>query len=177
MKKMGKRTDVMKNSRIQSENILGLLKKTLGQPLRNFPIPPFTKWLNGTIQEVRRGFVEILYNTRKEMANPTNILHGGAHSAMIDDSIGIACATLGYKNFLLTIDLRMDFLGRIPIGQPVTIRAEVIREGSSIVHAEARTYLSDGSLVAIAQSNLLRVSEKPNYQKSPQYDNLKRKNP
>lgn len=154
----------------ESTNIIRLLKQAQGQPLGKFPIPPFTKWLNGTIRDVKRGFIAIEYDTRSEMANPMNILHGGAQAAMIDDSIGIACATLGYKNFMITIDCRLDFLGRVPIGSKVLIKARVVREGKNIIHAEARSYLADDSLVAVAQSNLLHIDTKPDYVKSSTYD-------
>jgi acyl-coenzyme A thioesterase PaaI-like protein len=55
-------------------NLFNLIK---GKNLKNFPVPPFTKWLNGKILSVKRGEIELEFETRPEMANPTGILHGG----------------------------------------------------------------------------------------------------
>jgi uncharacterized protein (TIGR00369 family) len=165
----------LEKSKKQGEKIIDLLKQAINKPLSKYPIPPFTKWLNGIILEVERGFIKIQYNARNEMANPANILHGGAQAAMLDDTIGITCATLGYKNFLMTVDLRIDYLGRIPIDEDLIVEGKVVREGKTIIHAEAKTFIKSSNLVAVAHSNLLKVDVKPNYNKNPIYDKREEK--
>jgi acyl-coenzyme A thioesterase 13 len=150
---------------------MNLLELSIGHNLRDYPVPPFTKWLNGTIIEVSRGVVIVEFETRQEMANPANILHGGAQSAMIDDTIGIACATLGYKGFLITIDFHIDYLGRVSIGTKVQVKAKIVRERKQIIHAEAEIFSPEGFIIAKAGANLMRTQIEPNYAKSELYEN------
>lgn len=136
-----------------------------GKPLKSFPVPPFTKWLNGRVVDVKRGKIELEFDVREEMANPTGILHGGMQSAMLDDLIGITCATLGYEGFLISIDMHVDYLGRVKIGETITGRGFIIREGRNIVHAVAELKDKDGKLIASGNSNLLITHYKPDYSK------------
>ena len=136
-----------------------------GKSLKNFPVPPFTKWLNGKVVDVKRGEVQLEFVVREEMANPTGILHGGMQSAMLDDLIGITCATLGYEGFPLSIDMHVDYLGRVKVGETVTGRAFIVREGHNIIHAMAELKDKDGKLIATGNSNLLITHYKPDYTK------------
>jgi acyl-coenzyme A thioesterase 13 len=136
-----------------------------GKSLKNFPVPPFTKWLNGKVVDVKRGEVQLEFLVREEMANPTGILHGGMQSAMLDDLIGITCATLGYEGFPLSIDMHVDYLGRVKVGETVTGRAFIVREGHNIIHAMAELKDKDGKLIATGNSNLLITHYKPDYTK------------
>jgi len=136
-----------------------------GKSLKNFPVPPFTKWLNGKVVDVKRGEVQLEFLVREEMANPTGILHGGMQSAILDDLIGITCATLGYEGFPLSIDMHVDYLGRVKVGETVTGRAFIVREGHNIIHAMAELKDKDGKLIATGNSNLLITHYKPDYTK------------
>ncbi len=150
---------------IQSERIINLLKQAIGIPMKEIPAPPFTQWLNGKLLSVSRGEVEIEFIARPEMANPAKVLHGGAQSAILDDTIGITCATLGYKGFLITIDFHITYLGRIPINSIIKAHGKIVREGKNIVHAVATITSVDGELYAQGSSNLLRTAIKPEYVK------------
>lgn len=79
---------------------------------------------------------------------------------MLDDAIGMICATLGYDVAALSIDMHLDFLGTSKAGDILRARAEVEREGSSVIHASAELVNPAGELVAKAQSNVL-VSNQP----------------
>ena len=96
----------------RSNRMLELFNGIQGEDLAQFPVPPFTKWLNGQILKADRGDIQVKFRVRPEMANPTGLLHGGMQSAMMDDVIGMACATLGYEGFLLSINLHVSYLDR-----------------------------------------------------------------
>ena len=145
--------------------IVKLFQAIKGKPLKEFPVPPFTKWLNGRVVSAKRGEVELEFDVREEMSNPTGILHGGMQSAMLDDLIGITSTTLGYEGFLLSIDMHVDYLGRVKIGETIRGRGYIIREGKNIVHAMAELRDKDGNLVASGNSNLLITHYKPDYSK------------
>ncbi len=147
----------------RADRMLQLFNQIIGEPLKDYPVPPFTKWINGSILSAKRGEIEMEILTRKEMANPTGILHGGMQSAILDDLIGITCASLGYQGFLLTIDMHIDFLGKVKVGEKVFGRSSIVREGNQIVHARAELRNEKEDLVATAESNLLITHKKPNY--------------
>jgi uncharacterized protein (TIGR00369 family) len=149
----------------RSEQMVEFFRAMKGKGLKDFPVPPFTKWLNGTIIDVKRGEIELEFVVRPEMANPTGILHGGMQCALMDDTIGITCATLGYEGFLIGIDFHADYLGRAEVGEKVRVKGRIVREGRKIVHATAEIHCMDGALIATSECNLSKTSFRPNYVK------------
>jgi len=68
---------IEKKKERRSKRIIKLFNAFKGQELKNHPVPPFTKWLNGKIINAEYGQVELEIMVRPEMANPTGLLHGG----------------------------------------------------------------------------------------------------
>ncbi len=149
----------------RSSRILDLFQAIKGQPLQGFPVPPLTKWLDGKIVTAARGEVTVQHVVRPEMANPTGLLHGGMMCAMLDDVIGMTSATLGHKGFLLSIDMNVNYLGKVKVGEVVIARGKITREGRTIVNAIAELMDKDGHLVATASSNMLLTGYEPDYVK------------
>ncbi|MEX2680683.1 MAG: PaaI family thioesterase [Candidatus Sigynarchaeota archaeon] len=149
----------------RSTRILDLFQAIKDQPLAGFPVPPFTKWLNGRIVAAARGEVTVEHVVRPEMANPTGLLHGGMMCAMLDDVIGMTSATLGHKGFLLSIDMNVNYLGKVKVGEVVIARGKIAREGRTIVNAIAELKDKDGNPVATASSNLLLTGYEPDFVK------------
>lgn len=145
----------------------------IGMDLNKFSIsPPFTQWLNGKILYAEYKMLEVEFNVRPEMANPTGLLHGGIQTAMLDDVIGMCTATLGENGFLITIDLHIDFLGKAKVGEKVIVKAEITRDGKQISHAEATIRNMDNKLIATASSNLLKTQYKPDYIKKVEFNQM-----
>ena len=149
----------------RASRILDLFQAIKGQPLQDFPVPPLTKWLNGKIVAATRGEVTVQHVVRPEMANPTGLLHGGMMCAMLDDVIGMTSATLGHKGFLLSIDMNVNYLGKVKVGEAVIAKGKIAREGRTVVNATAELADKDGHLVASASSNLLLTGHEPDYVK------------
>ncbi len=149
----------------RAQKMIELLAASKGMELSKLPVPPITKWLNGKIIEVKRGEVKVQYLVRPEMANPTQLLHGGMHCAFLDDAIGITTATLGYEGFLITIDFHIDYLGKVGVGESVIAHAKIIREGKNIVNAEANLYDLKGVLVSSSKANLFITAHEPDFNK------------
>lgn len=154
----------------RSERMVSLLNQIKGEDIKDFPVPPFTKWLNGQVISAKKGEVIMEMEVRKEMTNPTGLLHGGMQSAMLDDTIGVTCATLGYKGFLITIDFHADFLGKARVGEKVRVRGLIVRDGKRIVHADAEIMNEKEELIATASSNLIKTTHKPDYVKNLEED-------
>lgn len=161
-------SDIPDKVRKRSERVVKLFSAAIGQPFNKVPgpIPAFTKWLNSSLMSVKRGEVEVEVQLRPEMANPTGLLHGGVHSALMDDVIGITTGTLGYEGFLITINFSINFLGKVKIDEKVRVRAKIVREGRNIVNAECEIYDMNGNMISNGQANLLKTSFTPDYVKA-----------
>ena len=158
--------DEKEETAIRSKKMINGFNAIIGMELKDFSIsPPFTKWLNGKIVSAAYKMVEVEFEVRPEMSNPTGLLHGGVQSAMIDDVIGMCTATIGLKGFLISIDFSIDFLGKSKVGEKVIVKAEITRDGKNIAHADASIRKNDGKIVSIARANLLKTNYKPDYVK------------
>src|SRR5688572_17231355 len=91
--------------------------------------PAFSRWLGGIIRTVGVGEFSVEYLVRDEMANPMGVLHGGVHSAIIDDMIGMTVFSLGEENYFVSVNLSVDFLGQARIGDKVIARSKIVRKG------------------------------------------------
>jgi len=150
----------------RSEKMINLFNTFKKQELKNLPVPPFTKWANGKIIKAEFGLMELEFEVRPEMANPTNLLHGGIQCALMDDVIGITTATLGYKGFPISIDFHVDYLGKVQVGEKVRVIGEIIREGRNIIHANAKIHDLKNNLISTGNSNLLKTQFIPDYVKT-----------
>ncbi len=158
--------DLQKERKKRSEKMISLFNSFKNQELKNLPVPPFSKWANGKIIKAEFGLMELEFEVRPEMANPTNLLHGGIQCALMDDVIGITTATLGYKGFPISIDFHVDYLGKIQVGEKVRVIGEIIREGRNIIHANAEIRDLNNNLISTSNSNLLKTKFIPEYVKT-----------
>lgn len=131
------------------------------QKLKNIPFseldqaPPFTKWLNGVLKDIQPdGSLEMTFEIREEMCNPVGVLHGGIHSAILDDLIGFGVTMLQLDKLYLSVNLSVDFLGKAVKGEVVTAKSRIIRKGNTMINAEAKLYGEKGHLISKASSNL-----------------------
>ncbi len=150
----------------RSEKMISLFKTFINQELKKLPVPPFTKWANGKIIKAEYGLMELEFDVRPEMGNPTNLLHGGIQCALMDDVIGIATVTLGLKGFPITIDFHIDYLGKVKVGEKIRVTSEIIREGKNIIHANAEIRDLKNNLISTGNSNMLKTQFIPDYVKA-----------
>lgn len=149
-----------------SNRLLALLQGFKGVPLSKVPaIAPFAKWLNGRLVEIDRGEIEVEYDVRPEMANPARLLHGGVQCSMIDDAMGMICATLGHKGFLVSIDMHVNFLGKVRVGEEVRAKGKVVREGRRIVNISVDLINEKGKIVSNGSSNFVITNVVPDFLK------------
>ena len=160
--------DISKDIQKTSNRIVKLFNAAKGRKIGEIPgvLPPFSKYLNGKFIDAKRGEVELEFELKEEWANPTGLLHGGMQGALIDDSVGIASATLGYKGFLITIDSQLNYLGKVKVGEIVRTKAQLVREGRNIVHFFCEIKDKEGKLIATGNSNLLKTQYTPDYIKN-----------
>jgi uncharacterized protein (TIGR00369 family) len=141
--------------------MLELFRALIGKKLEG--APPFTAWLDGRIVSCNPGEIEVRFATRPEMANPAGLLHGGIQAAIMDDAIGMASATLEEEGFMLSIDLHVNYLGKIDVGRPVLARARFVRSGRRVAHAVCELLDEQGKVVSRCDANLIRTNIEPEY--------------
>ena len=161
-------TEEKKDIKKRSERMVKLFNAVIGKNIGSFPgpIPPFSKWLNGKLISAERGEVEIEHEIRQEWGNPTGLIHGGMIGALIDDTIGMCTATLGYEGFLITINSNINYLGKAKIGEKLLVKANLVREGKTIIHFFSQISDLKGNLIASGNANLLKTHYKPDYIKA-----------
>jgi len=142
-----------------SAKMVKMMKLFTGKDLKNFPVPCLTSWIGGTLVEVERGVFATEITVRREMTNPAGHFHGGMQSALLDDAMGYACATLGYETQFLSTNFTIDYLGTAHAGDVIKVRAEIYREGKTMLHAVGEI-TKDNTVIAKAQSNLF-ISKYP----------------
>jgi acyl-CoA thioesterase len=123
------------------------------------PISPMVKWLEAEVDDAVEGDIHLSFTVTPKLANPAKFLHGGIQCAVLDEAIGMAGATLGHKQFLYAIDLKIDYMRPAPIGQKLTVRAQVIRQGKNIFNCTGEIRTEEGKIISQARSNLIK---KPN---------------
>lgn len=136
-----------------SDKIIKVMKYFIGRDLKEFPIPCLSKMMGGTLTQVERGVYATEIKVTREMTNPAGYFHGGFQSALLDDAMGYACATLGYEKQFLSTNFSIDYLGTAQTGDTVNVKAYIYREGKTMLHAVGEITKGD-RVIAKAQSNL-----------------------
>lgn len=151
-----------KQDKKRSERMLKIFKSAVeaGVTMEKFPVHKFSKYLNGKIISAKRGEIEVEFIVKDEWANPTGLLHGGMQAALQDEIIGMTTATLGYEGFLLTIDMHVNYLGKVELGETIRVKASLVREGRTVLHFFSTIRDKNDVLIATANANLLRTQHK-----------------
>ena len=134
--------------------VLELLKGHIGKTTA-ISTSPYARWINGTLREVSHGAVTIELLVREEMTNPLGTLHGGVIAGVMDEFIGMAAASAGVGPFA-SINLVVDFLRSVRMGDTVLIKARMVRVGRNVVNAECEVTDHEHKVLARGTSNLFR---------------------
>lgn len=120
--------------------------------------PPVTKWLNGIIKEIADDSITIEYLVREDMVNPAKTLHGGIQAAIIDDLVGMTLsATQGQgRDFFFSINLSVNYLKKVKVGQTISAQSKIIRVGWSTAHVTVDISDENGNIISKASSNLCK---------------------
>lgn len=121
---------------------------------------PIIKFLNGSIVEVNEGQLVFEFTVLETQLNPNGILHGGVMATMLDELMGGATWTLNKPYPFATINLQVDYLSPAKVGEVILGEANVIKAGSTVVHAEAKLYNAKNMVIAKATSNLVVMKPK-----------------
>ncbi|CAH3111174.1 unnamed protein product [Pocillopora meandrina] len=82
--------------------------------------------------------------------NPMGNLHGGMTATLVDMLTTVVTFTLPPHKPGVSVDMSISYLRPVPVGEDVTINAEVIKMGRTLVFTGAELLNKDGKLVAKA---------------------------
>ncbi len=107
--------------------------------------------LDVTDVSYEEGWAEYVHTCNEFEKNRYGNVHGGAITALLDTAIGLTAYELGTGNASPTMDIKVDFLKSVHIGDTVLIRAQVLNSGkhSAVLRADMTR---DGELLATAIS-------------------------
>lgn len=107
------------------------------------------------------GWIEFSHTVSEFEMNRYGNMHGGAIAAILDTSMGLTAFELGTGNASPTMDISINYVKAVHIGEDLTIRAEVISAGKHSAVLRSVMYGS-GEIKAIATAtNRIYSSTKP----------------
>ncbi|QRF60533.1 PaaI family thioesterase [Variovorax paradoxus] len=115
------------------------------------PYPRAVQTLGGRIVAIdgEKGVAETKFDGSPDFTNPAGMIQGGFISAMLDDTLSPALASmLNAGEFASTVSLSVNFFRAAKIGT-IFGHGRVIRRGGKICHL-AGELLQDGHIVATA---------------------------
>ena len=133
--------------------------------LENYRHPDqFGNWLGYKIISIdREKFVsEVSLQIRDDHLSPARRVHGGVNSSLFDFTCGAAVfSTLAPRDYGSTVELKINYLQPIELGDLLRARGEVIFRGKRLCVVQAFAYRNDEKQpVAMATSTFNVVAGK-----------------
>jgi len=113
--------------------------------------------LKASFYEDEDGHVTATWTPGEEHQGYPGLLHGGIAAALLDEALGRT--VIGRDLWLVTAKMELRYRNPIPIGEPLTVVAELTRVRSRIVEARGELRLSDGRIGAEANAVYVRLPE------------------
>lgn len=116
-------------------------------------------WLNARILSVneKTGMLQLEFEVRPDMLNPMGSLHGGAISAILDESMGMQLFVLSEDRAYYATSLQLDFVRAAFEGQKVVAQPELIRIGKRSANMRCLLLDQEGKVLAHGSSNYLQI--------------------
>ncbi|PID88017.1 MAG: hypothetical protein CSB06_02830 [Bacteroidia bacterium] len=139
-------------------NILNLFETKVGEILDNTPSKTGNQ-LKPRLLSIESGKLVTEIEITPAMSNPLGTAHGGFIALIADEMIGWTISTLNMPEPFPTINLNIDYLYPISIGEKLCVDTEITRKGNTIIHTECRMYDSNKKLLAKACSNNIKLKK------------------
>ena len=143
----------MADNPIQAHFKAQIGKKTASTPAG------FSEWLQIKMIEVTDDSITVAVKVRPEMCNPVGTLHGGIHSAILDEVIGMTVAAMGNETHFVSLNMTTDYLRASRAGEVVTAKSTVIRKGRTAIHIIGQLTNSEGKELSRATQNMVSIGK------------------
>ncbi|MFM1876074.1 MAG: hypothetical protein RL266_1811 [Bacteroidota bacterium] len=117
----------------------------------------FSEWLQPKMIAVEEDSITIEVIVRPEMCNPVGTLHGGIHSAILDEVIGMTVAAMGNDTHFVSLNMTTDYLRTAKNGETVRATSQVIRKGRTAIHLIGQLTNTEGKELSRATQNMVSV--------------------
>ena len=118
---------------------------------------PFAMLIGMRLADLRSGEATLTMEMRRDLQQPSGILHGGVTATLIDTAMAFAMRTLVPPDQqTATIDLTVHYL-RPHFEGTIECKAKVVRAGKRIFTISADVFGSEGKLIATAISTYTKV--------------------
>jgi uncharacterized protein (TIGR00369 family) len=105
--------------------------------------------LNYEVLEIGGGGSRLSWTPGENLSNPMGFVHGGFVATIVDDTCGTAVLSLlGEVQAFPTVNLNVDFVRGLRIGETFTCLGSVVRMGRRVTLADARIEDAGGQLLA-----------------------------
>lgn len=131
-------------------------KAQIGKEVAETP-PGFGTWLQPKMIAVEEDSLTIEVIVRPEMCNPVGTLHGGIHSAILDELIGMTTAAMGNETHFVSLNMTTDYLRAAKAGEVVRAKSQVIRKGRTAIHLIAQLTNAEGKEISRATQNMVSI--------------------
>lgn len=99
------------------------------------------------------------FTPREEYQGFPGILHGGLTGALLDEAMGRCLMVGGEERWMVSAKLEVRYKKPIPIGEPLTVRGEVVQDRGRLIETQGEIRLKDGSLAAKAKGTYMQVPQ------------------
>jgi acyl-coenzyme A thioesterase PaaI-like protein len=103
------------------------------------------------------GKVTTTFTPRPEHQGWPGVMHGGITSTILDETVGRTAFLVDM--WAVTGRMEVRFRQPIPIGEPFTVTAEIVRVRSRALEARGEIRLADGTIAAETQATYIRISD------------------
>lgn len=125
------------------------------------PPPSFISSGAEVIEYEPRKSLTTRFLVKEHQVNPVKKLQGGILSSFFDDTIGPLSYSAA-RTVTFSINLNVSFIRFASLDEYVTIKADVVSRGVSLLHIQAKAFNEKDKVIATATSDMqiLRVPSK-----------------
>ena len=133
-------------------------RSQIGKDVASTP-PGFSEWLKPKMIAVEEDSLTIEVIVRPEMCNPVGTLHGGIHSAILDEVIGMTVAAMGNDTHFVSLNMTTDYLRAARAGEAIRAISQVIRKGRTAIHLIGQLTNAEGKELSRATQNMVSIGQ------------------
>ncbi|MBI1909347.1 MAG: PaaI family thioesterase [Deltaproteobacteria bacterium] len=101
----------------------------------------FGDFLGYHLEKIEEGYAETTLTLKEKHLSPAARAHGGVVASLIDFAMGAAsCSTLKENELLATIEMKVNFLEVLMVGDAIRANASVLFRGKSTITTEAKVF-------------------------------------
>jgi len=122
---------------------------------RKFDNSSYAVCLGMRIEELSRGYAKVKLEVRRDFLTWDNLVQGGVIASLLDQAFGCAVNTL--ENIYVAVQLNINFLSSVPVGETIHAEARVVHAGRTLAVSEMTVVNSKGKTIARATGTSVSV--------------------